>query len=103
MTATETDAGEGARISGDLARQIHSLSRDSKEHLLILIQEELDGGPFVGDLPEEDPESETAVSAAWRDELAKRLDDMRSGRVEAIDAQGSAARLLQKAIRKYGP
>ncbi len=102
-TATTTDRDEGTRISGDLARQIHALSRNSKEHLLILLQEELDGGPFVGDLPEEPPEDEAAVRAAWKDEIVRRIDDMRTGRVEAIDAQGSAARLLQKAIRKYGP
>ena len=57
----------------------------------------------VGDLPETAPDDEAAVRSAWKDELARRIDDMRTGRVEAIDAQGSAARLLQKAIRKYGP
>jgi|GEM_PF-5273169 len=95
------DAGE--RITADLARQIHALSRNSKENLLILLQEELDGGPFVGEVPEPEPEDATVVRSAWKDELARRLEDMRTGRVEAIDAQGFAAQFLQKMIRKYGP
>jgi hypothetical protein len=102
-TTTRESADTGMRITADLARQIHALSRNSKENLLILLQEDLDGGPFIGDLPEVRPEDESEVRAAWKSEIAGRIEDMRLGRVEAIDAQGSAARLLQKAIRKYGP
>jgi hypothetical protein len=91
------------RLTPELIGQIVRLSRDSKEHLIVLLQEELDGGPFVGDLPEQPAEPPDEVKAAWRDEIARRVEDMRTGRVEAIDAQGSAARLLQKVLRRHGP
>ncbi|MFO0806465.1 MAG: addiction module protein [Gemmataceae bacterium] len=42
------------------------------------------------------------VREAWRNELARRIADMRTGRVEAIDAEEFAKNLLLKAIRKYG-
>lgn len=42
------------------------------------------------------------VREAWRKELARRIEDMRTGRVEAIDAREFARNLLMKEIRKYG-
>jgi hypothetical protein len=42
------------------------------------------------------------VREAWRNELARRIEDMRTGRVEAIDAREFAKNLRMKAIRKYG-
>ena len=101
-TTPTPDAPTG-RMTAELARQIHALSRDSKELLIIWLQEELDGGPFICDLPEKPPENPTAVKAAWKAEIARRIEDKRTGRVEAIDAQGSAARLVQKMLKKYGP
>lgn len=89
--------------TAELFRQIRGLSRAMKEQLVIWLQEELDGGPFIGDLPVEPAEPAGDVKAAWKDEIARRVEDMRAGRVEAIDAQGSAARLLQKMLRKYAP
>lgn len=67
--STRVGADAGERITADLARQIHALSRNSKENLLLLLQDELDGGPFIGDLPEETPEEETVVRSAWKNEL----------------------------------
>lgn len=101
-TMPEVEVPTG-RITSELAKQIHSLSRESKEQLVILLEDELDGGPFIGDLPEMPNDDSDAVKTAWKEEIARRLEDMRTGRVEAIDAQGSAARLLQKMLRKYGP
>jgi hypothetical protein len=101
-TTPEPDAPAG-RMTAELARQIQALSRDTKEQLIIWLQEELDGGPFIGDLPDLPADNPQAVKVAWRDEFAKRIEDMRTGRVEAIDAQGFAGRLVQKALKKYGP
>ena len=47
-------------------------------------------------------ESVDDVREAWRTELARRIEDMRTGRVEAIDVREFAKNLLMKAIRKYG-
>jgi hypothetical protein len=105
-TTTETaPAGQppAGRLTPELIRQIAALSRDSKENLVVLLQEELDGGPFIGDLPEQPPDEPGRAKAEWADEIARRVEDMRAGRVEVIDAQGSAARLLQRVLRKYGP
>jgi hypothetical protein len=71
--------------------------------LLVLIQEDLDGGPFVGDLPEKPAGDPAAVSQAWRQTIARRIEEMRSGKVVEIDAQGSAERLLLRMLRKYAP
>ena len=102
MTTTETTA-EAGRLTADLCKQIAALSRDTKEQLVIWLQEELDGGPFIGHLPETPADPVDDVKAAWGATIARRIEDMRTGRVEAIDAQGSAARLVQKMIRKCGP
>lgn len=99
-TTTTPDTG---RLTADLCKQIAGLSKDAKEQLIIWLQEELDGGPFIGDLPDKPAEAEDAVKIAWKDELTRRIEEMRTGRVAAIDAQGSAARLLRKMLRKYGP
>lgn len=104
MGATTTpDAVPTGRLTPELIKQIHALSRDTKEQLIIWLQEELDGGPFIGDLPTVPADDSQAVKTAWKGEIARRIEDMRAGRVEAIDAQGSAARLLQKMLKKYGP
>jgi len=89
--------------SGDVFGQVARLSRNEKEHLLVLIQEDLDGGPFVGDLPELPADDAATVGRAWRQTIARRIEDMRSGKVEEIDAIGSAERLLLKVLRKYAP
>lgn len=101
MSATTTP--ESGRLTADLCKQIAALSRSTKEQLLIWLQEELDGGPFIGDLPERPADATDDAKSAWKEEIARRIEDMRTGRVEAIDAQGSAARLLQKMLRKYSP
>lgn len=100
--ATTTTA-EASRFTAELAKQIHALPRDMKEQLIIWLQEELDGGPYVGDLPERPAEPTDGVKDAWKATIARRVEEMRTGRVEAIDAQGAAARLVQKMVRKYGP
>jgi hypothetical protein len=94
---------ENQRMSSELARQIHALSRDGKENLLVLLQEDLDGGPFVGDLPIRPSESSTDVKAAWATTIARRIDEMRTGRTKRIDAHGSAFRLLKKMQREHAP
>jgi hypothetical protein len=81
-------------------RQVAALTRDQKEHLLALLQENLDGGPYIGTPPEPPMEEPAAVRDAWRTEIAQRLDDFVSGRVQGSDAQGSAARLVQRLERK---
>jgi hypothetical protein len=91
--------GQSPEVFGQVAR----LSREEKEHLLVLIQEDLGGGPFIGDLPELPADDAATVSRAWRQTIARRIEDMRSGKVEEIDALGSAERLLLKMLRKYGP
>jgi len=101
-TTTETPTQTG-QLTRELIVQIAALSRGTKEQLVIWLQEELDGGPFIGDLPQMPAEPADEVKVAWKDEIARRIEDMRFGRVEAIDAQGSAARLLRKMLRKYGP
>jgi hypothetical protein len=100
---TPTTTPETGEFTADLARQIAALSRDMKEQLIVWLQEELDGGPFIGDIPKHSPDTPDDVKVAWKDEIARRIDEMQSGKVEAIDAQGSAARLLQKMRRKYAP
>ena len=90
------------RITSELAKQIHALSRESKEQLVILLQEDLDGGPFIGDLPEQPADDPAAVKSAWKEELARRIEDVRSGRVQAIDGYESLARIQKKLREKYG-
>lgn len=99
---TTATATEPARLTAELCQQIAALSRESKEQLIIWLQEELDGGPFLRDLPEQPVEPNEDVCAAWKSTIARRIEEMQTGKVEAIDAQGSATRLLQKMIRKYG-
>lgn len=99
MSTTTTP--ETGQLTADLCKQIVALSRDTKEQLIIWLQEELDGGPFIGDLPQQPANAPDEVKTAWKEEIARRIEDMRTGRVEAIDAQGSAARLLQKMRKKY--
>lgn len=94
---------ENQRLTRDLARQIHALSRDGKENLLVLLQEDLDGGPYVGDLPDQSPEPKDEVAAAWAAAIARRIEEMRSGCVKRIDAHGSAFRLLKKIQREHAP
>src|SRR5207248_11468116 len=65
------------------------LSRDAKEHLLVLLQEDLDGGPFVGDVPEKPAEDATTVQLAWRQTIARRIEEMRSDKVERIDRKST--------------
>ena len=101
-TTTPETAAPTGRMTPELIKQLHALSRETKEQLIIWLQEELDGGPYVGDLPEKPADRPEEVKAAWRETIARRIEDMRTGRVEAIDAQGSAARLLQKMLKKYG-
>jgi hypothetical protein len=102
ISTTSSDPLEPGH-SADVFGQVARLSRDEKEHLLVLIQEDLDGGPFIGDLPDKPADDVAVVSRAWRQTIARRIEDMRSGKVEEIDAMGSAERLLLKMLRKYGP
>lgn len=94
---------ENQRMSVELARQIHAMSRDGKENLLVLLQEDLDGGPFVGDLPVRPSEPSSDVKSAWASTIARRIEEMRTGRTKLIDAHGSAFRLLKKLQREYAP
>ena len=102
LTISPVDDREGSAQS-ELFRQIHELSLDQKEHLLVLLQENIDGGPFVGDVPELPGETATEDDMQWRDTLARRLDEMLEDRVERIDAHGSALRMLNRALEKYSP
>ena len=58
-------------------------------------------GRLIGDLPEKPADAPDEVKAVWKATIARRIDEMRTGKVEAIDVQVSAARLLQKMIQKY--
>jgi hypothetical protein len=98
-----TSTPEVGQLTSDLCKQIAALSRDGKEQLIIWLQEELDGGPFIGELPQKAAEAAEEVKKAWKDEIARRIEDMKNGRVEEIDAQGSAARLLRKMLSKHAP
>ncbi len=100
MTPT---AAEPDRMSAELIRQVLSLPPDAKKMLIIWLQEDLDGGPFVGDLPEPPDQPAAEVKGAWAAEIARRIEDMRTDRVERIDAMGAAERLLRKMQRKYAP
>jgi hypothetical protein len=102
-TTTPEPRTQTGQLTTELINQIVALSRDRKEQLIIWLQEELDGGPFIGDLPQKPADEIGSVKVAWKEEIARRIEDMRTGRVESIDAQGSAARLLQKMLRKYAP
>src|SRR5262245_15359137 len=73
-------------FDSEFFKKVHALSRDEKEMLIIWLQEELDGGPFVGDLPEQPAENQEKVESAWKETIARRIDDMKSDRVERIDA-----------------
>lgn len=101
MTPTTTPAAAG-RMTADLARQIHALSRDEKEQLVTWLQEDLDGGPTVGDLPEPPADDPEKVKAAWKDELAGRIRDIQEGKVVLVDAREAAAAMLRRMEEKYG-
>ncbi len=98
VSTVERD-GQGSSIFGPISQ----LTRDQCEHLLVLLQERLDGGPFVGDIPEVPGEPVADATDAWRAEFDRRLTDMLEGRVPKIDAQGSAARLVQRAEQRLAP
>lgn len=98
-TPATARSGRSPSIFGEIA----GLGRDASEHLLVLLQEKLDGGPFVGELPEVPGGQPGDMADAWKTELARRLADMVEGRVEVIDAQGSAARLVQRAEKRFSP
>ena len=101
MSIASAPATKSDGFDSDFFKKVHLLSRDEKEMLIIWLQEDLDGGPFVGDLPEQIKESPETVKKAWKETIARRIDDMKSDRVERIDAHGAAARLLRKMLRKY--
>src|SRR5437764_12580232 len=84
------------RLTPELIGQIARLSPESKEHLLVLLEDELDGGPRVDELagqPADDPER---VKAAWKDELAKRIRDIQDGKVELVDGHDSLSRMRER-------
>lgn len=98
-TMPEVERIELSSIFGSIAH----LSRDQCEHLLVLLQDRVDGGPFVGEIPEVPGEPVDDTAGAWRAELSRRLTDMLEGKVPKIDAQGSAARLVQRAEQRFAP
>ena len=48
---------------------------------------------------EDDPE---VVRAEWRSELAKRIEDIRSGSVKPVDGHSSLVKTRQRLREKYG-
>lgn len=95
-------AEQRGQLTPELLRQVATLSRNSKEHLLVLLEEELEGGPLLDDLPEQSADDSEAVKRAWRAEIARRIEDIRAGRVELIDAKHSAAEMRNRLREKYG-
>ena len=51
------------------------------------------------DTSDGDPE---VVRTAWRNELAKRIDDVRSGRVKAVDGHAPLLQTRQRLREQYG-
>ena len=104
MNLTLSRGEELAPMSqSELFRQVHELSRNQRDHLLVLLQDHLDGGPYVGELREPPSEAANEVIEGWKGTIARRIDEMLDDRVEKIDAHGSALRLLNRTIEKYSP
>ena len=101
MSVATSPSNRSGGFTSEFFKQMHALSRDEKEMLIVWLQEDLDGGPYVGDLPEQGQDEPETTKRAWRETIARRIDDMKHDRVERIDAHGAAVRLVQKMVRKY--
>ena len=77
MNLTLSQGEELAPMSqSELFRQIHELSRNQRDHLLVLLQDDLDGGPYVGELREPPSEAANEVIEGWKGTIARRIDEM---------------------------
>lgn len=48
------------------------------------------------------PDDPVEVRKEWKDEIARRIDDLKSGRVVGIDADEALAAMRQRIREKYG-
>ena len=76
---------------GTVLHDVEPLDRQEQYHLFAWLRKRFSA---VAEAGQEKDEAETAeVEAAWDAELAKRIDDIKSGRVELISAEESEKRL----------
>jgi putative addiction module component (TIGR02574 family) len=86
MSATTTPEAR------DILDRAMKLSNAERETIAIELLDSLDGPP-------DDPDE---VKKSWREEIAKRIEDIKTGRVQTIDAHEALDRVEQKLREKSG-
>jgi putative addiction module component (TIGR02574 family) len=84
MSATaETPETE---LTPELIERVMKLSPENREKFALLLLDSLDGPP-------DDPEE---VRKGWKDEIARRVEDVQAGRVGLVDADQALAEMRQR-------
>ena len=73
-------------LTPDLVERVMKLSAESKDKLVGMLMEDLDG-------PADDPE---VVRAEWRAEIARRVEAVRSGAMKTYSVEETLAYLRQR-------
>jgi Putative addiction module component len=79
-------------IPDDLLKAALSLPEAARANFASTLLKSLDDS-------EDDPE---VVRAEWRNELARRIEDIRSGKVQPVDGHSSLVKTRQRLREKYG-
>jgi putative addiction module component (TIGR02574 family) len=89
MSASTTPEMQEARELIDRALKLSPLARET---IALELFDSLEGPP-------DDPDE---VKKEWKDEIARRIGDLKSGRVVGIDADEALAAMRQRLREKYG-
>jgi hypothetical protein len=78
-------------LTSDLIERVRKLSPAAREELIILLIDEQLG-------PADDPE---LARKEWREDIARRIEDIKAGRVQLLDADEALARLEERLRQRY--
>ena len=78
-------------LTPELIDRVMKLSPESKDQLLDLLLGESEGPP---DNPE-------VMKREWQEEIARRIEDIKTGRVQLLDADEALTRLEERLRQRY--
>jgi hypothetical protein len=87
-----TPATPESELTPDLIERVMKLSAESQDMLVALLLDEQ-----AGPLPDPDE-----VGRAWRDVIARRVEDVKVGRVVLVDAKQALAEARQRLRERHG-
>lgn len=91
MSATTEPTQDETKLTPEFLEHARRLTADDKDALVGLLLSDLDG-------PEDDPE---AIRTAWKDEIARRIQEYVSGQVPAHTAAESAELVRDRLREKF--